>query len=94
VDWLKAQKELVKLRFDEKEWQIIVNFTALMIEAAEQSGLAEHIENAGEVKKAFVMAQVQAFLDDNGIEMDIDRIADLVEGLVYGSLTQFKEIEK
>jgi hypothetical protein len=86
VDWLKAQRDLLQLRFDEKEWLIIVNFTNLMIEAAEQSGLAGHISDAGEAKKAFVLAQVQAFLEDNGIDVDVDRLSDLIEALVYGNL--------
>ena len=92
VDWLKAQRELLKLRFDEQEWRMIVSFTNLMIEAAEQSGLAGHIADVGEAKKAFVLNQVQAYLDDNGIVVDVDRLSDLIEALVYSNLNFEKRL--
>ena len=86
VQWLRKKLKQVELEIGTVEYSILVDFTKRMIDAAEQSGVQGYIENVGYVKKEWVMDKVTAFLEANGIAVDLDAIEDLIEGLVFDKI--------
>ena len=83
VVWLRAQIQNQKAKLDADQLAMAEAFVSSFVFAAEQSGLSEQISAAGEAKKEWVIAQVQAALDAKGIALDIEVISGLIEAAVY-----------
>lgn len=54
----------------------------IAVTAAEQSGLAGWIANEKEVKKQFAIDYVERYLEQFGLNVDVDLIADTIEAEV------------
>lgn len=83
VVWLRGQIQVQKSKLGADQLAMAEAFVTSFVFAAEQSGLSEQISVAGEAKKSWVMAQVQAALDAKGISVDVEVISGLIEAAVY-----------
>ena len=55
ITWLRAQREALLARLDEKARFMVQDAVRIAVQAAEQSGLAKHIADKAEEKKRFAL---------------------------------------
>lgn len=63
-------------------FDLLQKFAVAAVQAAEQSGLVK----TGEEKKAFALAQVEAWLSQYGIDIDMDQVDAAIESAVFAEL--------
>jgi len=80
----------VRQQMGEARWAAIANAVKFAVYAAEQSGLAGHIENVGQVKKEAAIAFAQEFLAEKGLKLDLQRLMDLIEAELAVSVNYYK----
>jgi hypothetical protein len=83
--WIRGLVAQGKAKLTAEQLAIATSFVESFVFAAEQSGLTGTIEDIGEAKKAWVLERVQTALDAQGISIDVEVIADLIEAHVYKS---------
>lgn len=79
----KKQWERMKLQIDNEQWDIAVKVAQQLVFAAEQTGLIDAAMAVGNEKKAWVLAQLQAELEERGIKIDVSKLSALIEAEVY-----------
>ena len=88
--WVGHLIGLARQQLGEKRWGAIVNAVKFAVYAAEQSGLAGHIENVGEIKKQYAIAVAQEFLAEKGLSLDLTRLMELIEAELAVSVNYYK----
>lgn len=63
-------------------FDMLKKFAIAAVQAAEQSGLLE----TGEAKKAFAIEQVEKWLDQFGIVVDLDQVDAAIEAAVFAEI--------
>lgn len=86
VTWLRAQRDELLSRLDEKSQKMVKDAVAIAVRAAEQSGLAGHIANAGKVKRDYALKMAEGYLASWGVELDVEVLAGMVEAEVLSQL--------
>jgi len=84
VTWLRArQKEIMAGLTDSQRW-MLTEAVEVAVKAAEQSGLAGHIENLAGEKKRFAIDAAERYLLSAGLgSVDLGVLADMIEAEVY-----------
>lgn len=83
VIFIKQQISAIKSKLDQENLAIAGSFVKAFVLAAEQSGLTGKLNNVGEEKKAWVLAQLDAALNVRGIDLDFEVLSALIEAAVY-----------
>ena len=83
VVWLRGLIAQGKAKLTAEQLEMAQAFVAAFVKAAEQSGLTGQLENVGEAKKEWVIAQVEAALQAKGINIDVEVISAMIEAQVY-----------
>ncbi len=78
----KAQAEIEAVAPD--TFDMVQKFAVAAVQAAEQSGLLE----TGEQKKEFALAQVEAWLAEFGIDIDLDQVDAAIEAAVFAEINK------
>ena len=80
----------VRQQMGEARWAAIANAVKFAVYAAEQSGLAGHIENVGVAKKQLAIQVAERFLHERGVTLDLERLSDLIEAELAVSVNFYK----
>lgn len=83
--WLKKQIDKVTAEIQAAQpdvFDLLQKFAVSAVQAAEQSGLLE----TGEAKKEFAIAQVEKWLNQFGIDVDLDQVDAAIEAAVFAEL--------
>ncbi len=83
--WLKKQIDKVTAEIKAAQpdtFDLLQKFALSAVQAAEQSGLVK----TGEEKKAFALAQVEAWLAEFGINIDLKQVDAAIEAAVFAEL--------
>lgn len=83
VIFIKQQISAIKSKLAQENLAIAGSFVKAFVLAAEQSGLTGKLNNVGEEKKAWVLAQLDAALNVRGIDLDFEVLSALIEAAVY-----------
>ncbi len=83
VVWLNQKINEAKSKTRSTEMTYVIDLVYRLVLAAEQNGMIGAIENAGDEKKKFVLAQAEAELAKHGIKMDLETLDALVEAAVH-----------
>lgn len=76
----------VKARIPQEQYEFAFVLAKQLVLAAEQSGLAGMIKNDAETKKNWVLDRMEKGLADNGIELDLHTLSDMIEAAVKTEL--------
>jgi hypothetical protein len=87
VPWIIARLKSAQSVVGERTWMAILEAATIAVQAAEQSGLAGLIVNAGQEKKRYAIEAMQNLLTARGIHLDVGAIESAIEAAV---LTQIK----
>jgi len=90
--WLAIQKTKLEQGMEEETLFIIKEAVRIAVLAAEQSGLADLLGETYKDKKAFALAAAERFLNQYGITIDLDVLADLIEAAVMEQFNKNKEM--
>ena len=91
IGWVTVGIQRIRKELGEKRWQAILDAVRYAIYAAEQSGLSGQLAALGQSKKEFAIEMVQDLLTDRGIQLDVQKIASLIEGEL-GQTINWKEV--
>ena len=83
VIFIKQQISAIKSKLDQENLATAEAFVKAFVLAAEQSSLTGKLNNVGEEKKAWVLAQLDAALNLRGIDLDFEVLSALIEAAVY-----------
>jgi hypothetical protein len=86
IYWIKQQAALVKARIPAEQLEFASGLARQFVLAAEQSGLAGYIKDAGLEKKEWVLLRLESALAQKGIRLDMRTLSDLVEAQVYDAI--------
>lgn len=81
---LKAKLEAEAAAAFPDAFDLLQKFAVSAVQAAEQSGLVE----TGEAKKAFAIEQVEKWLAQAGIDLDLDQIDAAIEAAVFAEVNK------
>lgn len=87
VPWIIARLKSAQSVVGERTWMAILEAATIAVQAAERSGLAGLIVNAGQEKKRYAIEAMQNLLTARGIHLDVGAIESAIEAAV---LTQIK----
>ena len=84
IGWLNAAKDQLKVSLSAEQFAQLEAVTEVLVQAAQQSGLAGKMSNDGAVKKAWVVEQLKQYASDNGlVGLDVAGFSALIEAKVY-----------
>lgn len=89
---INAHIQELNSRKDNQDLRTVVTLVRQFVLAAEQSGLAGHLENIGKAKKQYVLDLIQAELDKRGVKIDIDVLDALIEAQVKDALNNLDDL--
>ena len=82
VPWIIARLKSAQSVVGERTWMAILEASTIAVQAAEQSGLAGLIVNAGQEKKRYAIEAMQNLLTARGIHLDVGAIESAIEAAV------------
>jgi len=88
ADWIRVKSAEMLNGIDQNLRYTIEQAVRIAVQAAEQSGLAGHIAKEAQAKKAYACEFAEKYLEQFGIVIDLDVLADMIEAEV---LEQFKK---
>lgn len=81
--WLKIQADRLEEHLGQNRWYAVKDAVREAVAAAEQSGVREGLEKAGEKKLEQALITAEAFLDARGLGgIDLHVLAELIEAEV------------
>jgi len=82
--WLNMKDKQVEGHLGASRWEAVKDAVREAVSAAEQSGVRDGLEAAGEQKLAWAIISAEAFLSARGLGgLDLDVLRDLVEAEVH-----------
>lgn len=85
LDWIREQIALMRSRFTDEQNYRIDMIIDMAVQAAEQTGIIQELTS--DAKKALAIGIVQAWLDEHGIYLNAQELADRIEAAVYQKFT-------
>lgn len=91
VPWVITKLKSLQSGIGETTWNAILDTAKIAVQAAEQSGLAGLIVNAGQEKKRYAIEAMQNLLAARGIHLDVGAIESAIEAAVLTQLNSGTE---
>lgn len=89
INLLRQAAAKVRASVSADQWLLLQAMAATVVQAAEQSGLAGHIESEGRAKKAWALAELQRLAAERGLAgLDVTTLANLIEAEVFRQFNQ------
>ena len=84
VAWLKQRQAEIEREIGTEWWWAVEAAVLTAVRAAEQSGVRDGLEEAGEMKLSWAIDKAEAILAARGLEgLDLDVLKDLIEAEVH-----------
>jgi hypothetical protein len=86
IQWAKAKVAETRATILNSKYAVVYEVLETFVKAAEQVGAWDAMLEAGAAKKEFVIQSAQAWMEKNGIHIDLELIDAMIEEIVLEQL--------